>query len=110
MSAGFEPSEKAPSRGRVIFAIVLITTAVLAWVSLHARAGTLGAWAAGTLRALFGRAADLPPFFLLWAGLQLIFGRLTHRWWRRCLGAVMLLAVLLDRKSTRLNSSHVRIS
>ncbi|WP_304172527.1 DNA translocase FtsK [Limnochorda pilosa] len=94
MSAGFEPSEKAPSRGRVILAIVLITTAVLAWVSLHARAGTLGAWAAGTLRALFGRAADLPPFFLLWAGLQLIFGRLTRRWWRRCLGAVMLLAVL----------------
>lgn len=94
MSAGYEPSERSPGRGRIILAIVLITTAILAWVSLHARAGTMGAWAAEHLRALFGKAADLPPFFLLWAGLRLIFGHLNRRWMRRCLGALVLLAVL----------------
>ncbi|HEY8530788.1 MAG TPA: DNA translocase FtsK 4TM domain-containing protein, partial [Limnochorda sp.] len=94
MSAGYEPSEPSPSRGRIILAISLITVAILAWVSLHARAGTMGAWAAGQLRTLFGKAADLPPFFVLWAGLRLIFGSLNRRWWRRCLGALVLLGVL----------------
>ncbi|BAS27694.1 FtsK/SpoIIIE family DNA translocase [Limnochorda pilosa] len=95
MSLGFEPSDGSPGRGRAILAILLITAATLAWVSLHARAGTLGAWLALELRELFGRTADLPPFFLLWAGLRLAAGSLDARWWRRSFGAALLLAVIL---------------
>lgn len=95
MSLGYEPGERSPGRGRAILAILLITAAILAWVSLHARAGLMGAWAAAQLRGLFGRAADVPPFFLLWAGARLAVGRLAWRWWRRCLGAALLLGVFL---------------
>lgn len=95
MSLGYEPGERSPGRGRAILAILLITAAILAWVSLHARAGLMGAWAAARLRELFGRAADVPPFFLLWAGARLAAGKLGWRWWRRCFGATLLLGVFL---------------